>query len=140
MINLHRQIDAPNVGGVGQVYNFDWYDRPGYGNGHTPTLHFAPAPLVPRFSIPPLGEFGLDYMCRCQCHAASVKRRGKGLSFVGKGRVPSRRFEYAGINQVAPVDVLRAKLGGRVVVVDQVMLARFCQRLRCGEKGSGHPP
>ncbi|MFO1076912.1 MAG: VCBS repeat-containing protein [Planctomycetota bacterium] len=59
-INLHRQIDLPTTVRIGTTLVHDWYDRPGYGNGHTPTLFLSPAPWVPRVEFAPFGFAGVD--------------------------------------------------------------------------------
>ncbi|MFK7739661.1 MAG: FG-GAP repeat domain-containing protein [Planctomycetota bacterium] len=59
-VNLHRQIDLPTSALIGSTIAHDWYDRPGYGNGHVPTAYFSPAAQTPRFEIAPFGFVGVD--------------------------------------------------------------------------------
>ncbi len=59
-INLHRQIDLPTSARIGSSIVHDWYDRPGYGNGHVPTFYFSPAAQVPRLEFQPFGFIGVD--------------------------------------------------------------------------------
>ena len=59
-INLHRQIDLPTSARISSSIVHDWYDRPGYGNGHVPTFYFSPAAQVPRLEFQPFGFIGVD--------------------------------------------------------------------------------
>lgn len=59
-INLHRQIDGFRSAPRGSIYTFDYYDRPGYTTGMTPTAMLSTGNLVPRFTLVPFGDFGID--------------------------------------------------------------------------------